>query len=89
MRRIILLALIIAGLVHPACEIPTDDFLVNASTTFCSGTYNISDAGAQGIIIANANNIDITCNGTILVGGVAEPASTLRPGTERASQGAR
>ncbi|MBI4451763.1 right-handed parallel beta-helix repeat-containing protein, partial [Candidatus Woesearchaeota archaeon] len=55
---------LIAPVLAPTCVNPADDYFVNVSTTFCSGTFNITDAGAGGVIIANANNIEILCQDT-------------------------
>ena len=48
------------------CWVPHDDFYVNESTTLCSGTYNLTDAGGAGIVIVNANDIIISGNGTTI-----------------------
>ncbi len=56
------------GLFLPSCATPSDNYLVNASTTFCPGTYYLNDSGSPGIIIANSNNTNITCDNTIIIG---------------------
>ncbi len=53
------------------CTVPANDYLVNSSTTFCSGTYYLNDTGSTGVIIANSNAINITCDGTVIVGNGA------------------
>jgi len=52
----------------PACITPTDDLIVNSNTVLCSGTYNIPDAGSNGVIIINASNVVLDCNGANLQG---------------------
>ncbi|MEW6036540.1 MAG: NosD domain-containing protein, partial [Candidatus Micrarchaeota archaeon] len=59
---------------NASCVTPTNDYYVNVDTVFCPGTYNLSDTGATGVIIANASGITITCDGTELVGNNAGSA---------------
>jgi parallel beta-helix repeat protein len=47
---------------------PKDDLRINSDTTLCPGTYNIPDAGATGVIIINADNIVLDCNGAMING---------------------
>jgi parallel beta-helix repeat protein len=51
-----------------SCIIPTDDLYINSDTTLCPGTYDIGDAGAYGVIIINADNVVLDCNGAMLNG---------------------
>ena len=50
------------------CTVPTDDLYINGSTTLCPGVYNIPDAGATGVIIINADDIVLDCNGATITG---------------------
>ncbi|MFA5187591.1 MAG: right-handed parallel beta-helix repeat-containing protein, partial [Patescibacteria group bacterium] len=59
------------AILEQLCTVPTSDYLVNASTTFCPGTYYLNDTGSSGVIIANANSVNITCDGTVIVGNGA------------------
>lgn len=55
-------------LANPTCIAPSDNLNLTASTTLCSGAYNITDTGVDGIITVGADNILITCSNTILNG---------------------
>jgi parallel beta-helix repeat protein len=50
------------------CTVPTDDLYINGSTTLCPGVYNIPDAGATGVIIINADDVVLDCNGATIIG---------------------
>ena len=50
------------------CSTPTDDLYINSDTTLCPGVYNIPDSGAEGVIIINASNIVLDCNGATING---------------------
>jgi parallel beta-helix repeat protein len=50
------------------CVTPTDDLYINSDTTLCPGVYNISDSGDPGVIIINADNVVLDCNGATLKG---------------------
>jgi len=50
------------------CRRLEDDLYADRDLTFCPGTYNIEDYGASGVIIAAADSITLTCDGTILNG---------------------
>jgi len=50
------------------CVIPHDDMYINEDTVLCQGTYSIKDAGTQGVLIINASNIVLDCNGAVLNG---------------------
>lgn len=51
-----------------SCVTPSDNLYINENTTLCSGTYQINDSAADGLIIGNATGIEIVCDGTILIG---------------------
>jgi parallel beta-helix repeat protein len=50
------------------CVTPKDDLYINLDTTLCPGVYNIPDSGAEGVIIINASNVVLDCNGAIING---------------------
>ncbi|MGB9853552.1 MAG: NosD domain-containing protein [Candidatus Bathyarchaeales archaeon] len=50
------------------CVIPHDDMYINEDTVLCPGTYSIEDKGTQGVLIINASNIVLDCNGAVLNG---------------------
>ncbi|MFH1439790.1 MAG: NosD domain-containing protein, partial [Candidatus Woesearchaeota archaeon] len=52
------------------CLNPYNDMSINMDTILCSGTYNIADSGSSGVIITSANSINITCDGTRIVGAM-------------------
>lgn len=52
----------------PKCVTPTDDLYINSDTTLCPGFYNIPDSGDPGVIIINAPNVVLDCNGATLKG---------------------
>jgi len=59
------------GCTHPCeggCVIPTDDLYINSDTTLCPGFYDIPDAGADGVIIINADGVVLDCNGATING---------------------
>ena len=60
--------LCLPGLVYAACVTPIEDYNLTSSKTFCSGTYNLVDDGGDGVIRAAANNVVMTCNGTVFMG---------------------
>ncbi|MFC1753053.1 NosD domain-containing protein [Thermoproteota archaeon] len=47
---------------------PRDDLLVNRSITLCPGTFNVTDVAADGLLLFGADNVDLACNSTVLVG---------------------
>jgi parallel beta-helix repeat protein len=53
---------------YPVCVTPTDDLYINSDTILCPGFYNIPDSGAEGVIIINASDIVLDCNGATLNG---------------------
>jgi parallel beta-helix repeat protein len=53
---------------YPVCVTPTDDLYINSDTTLCPGFYNIPDSGAEGVIIINASDIVLDCNGATING---------------------
>ena len=50
------------------CTVPVDNFYVNNNITLCSGNYFIDDTGFDGVLIANASNINVDCNGAGISG---------------------
>ena len=52
----------------PNCTIPMDNLYLNSSTTLCSGIYNLTDSGEKGVIIINADDVVLDCNGSSLIG---------------------
>jgi parallel beta-helix repeat protein len=58
----------IGAFVNETCTIPTDDLLVTTSISLCPGTYYGNDSKTYiGFIRANANNININCDGAIII----------------------
>jgi parallel beta-helix repeat protein len=50
------------------CTNPTNGMVITANTTLCAGTFAmVTAAGAAAVTVA-ANNVQVTCNGTRLVG---------------------
>ncbi|MBU1111315.1 MAG: LamG domain-containing protein, partial [Nanoarchaeota archaeon] len=47
---------------------PYDDMSITSNTVLCNGTYNIADSGSTGVIIFNANSVNLTCNNTLING---------------------
>ncbi len=47
---------------------PRDDLMIDEDVTLCSGTYYLNDSGKLGVVIFNSSDVNISCNGTILVG---------------------
>src|SRR3989344_483385 len=46
---------------------PEYDFSINQDTLLCSKTYSFGDqAGANGVLIINADNIELDCNGAVI-----------------------
>lgn len=41
---------------------------INSDTVLCPGTYYLNDVDTNGVIIINASNITLDCNGTVLNG---------------------
>ncbi|MHC1575266.1 MAG: right-handed parallel beta-helix repeat-containing protein [Candidatus Methanogasteraceae archaeon] len=63
----------------PKCVTPTDDLYINSDTTLCPGFYNISNSGADGVIIINAPNVVLDCNGATL-NGAGSGSGIFNPG---------
>jgi parallel beta-helix repeat protein len=53
------------------CIMPYDDLTLSQNTTLCPGTYYINDTGTNGVIRIGANNVSLSCNGTVIVGNDA------------------
>jgi parallel beta-helix repeat protein len=49
------------------CLNPYDDLSLSQDTILCQGSYRIGDGG-DGVIQSGANNVNITCDGTVLIG---------------------
>ena len=56
------------GCTYSCCVIPTDDLYINEDTVLCPGVYDIPDAGATGVIIINADEVVLDCNGATING---------------------
>jgi hypothetical protein len=79
-KLVLLISLVLALLlfttgVSAQCVNPTDDYMVNSDVTFCSGTFELNDGGTPGIIIINADDVTVTCLGTVIEPG--DGTSTL------------
>lgn len=54
------------------CIEPSDDLYINESTYLCEGWYDITDAGAVGIVIFNNDSIDVVClNNNVTINGTS------------------
>jgi len=51
-----------------SCSDPYEDMDINSDITLCPGTFYLNDTNDNGVIRANAHNIVIKCDGTILDG---------------------
>jgi len=51
-----------------ACVEPYDDLVVDASTMLCPGTYDLPDAGDDGVIRIVGDGVTLDCGGAKLVG---------------------
>ncbi len=52
-----------------SCTNPYDNFYINRNVTLCyNSEYEISDNGAEGVLIVNTSNIVIDCNNTLING---------------------
>lgn len=50
------------------CRRLEDELVITANTTVCPETYNITDAGALGVVRLGANGITLDGNGAVLIG---------------------
>ncbi|MCJ7550152.1 MAG: right-handed parallel beta-helix repeat-containing protein, partial [Anaerolineae bacterium] len=50
------------------CVEPHDNMVITADTLLCSGTYEIPDEGEPGVLIVEADNVTLDCNGAVLMG---------------------
>ena len=50
------------------CTVPTEDLYITESTVLCPGTYGFPDDGAPGVLIIDADEVTLDCDGTTLVG---------------------
>ena len=51
-----------------ACVEPYENIYINSDTILCSGTYYLNDVDMNGVIIINASNIVLDCNGSTING---------------------
>ena len=73
---------------YPAIIIPIDNLYISSDTILSPGVYNISDSGEPGVIIINADNVVLDCNGATINGtsgiGIFNPGFdnvTIKNGT--------
>jgi parallel beta-helix repeat protein len=50
------------------CPTPGDDYYVNDDTILCQQAYQLNDTGNNGVLIINASDITLDCNGATLIG---------------------
>lgn len=50
------------------CVTPRDNLTITGDTTLCRGTYTIPDLGKDGVILIDADNVDLNCNFATLIG---------------------
>jgi parallel beta-helix repeat protein len=50
------------------CTNPTNGMVISANTTLCAGNFAMSTAAGAAAITVAASNVQVTCNGTRLVG---------------------
>jgi len=50
------------------CTTPTAGMLITANTTLCSGNFAMNTGAGSAAITVGANNVQVTCSGTRLVG---------------------
>lgn len=43
------------------CVVPFDNYLVNESIEMCPNSYYLNDSGKNGLLISNANDVEIDC----------------------------
>jgi parallel beta-helix repeat protein len=60
---------------------PKNDLYINSNTLLKPGTYNIADSGAKGVLIINASNIILDCNGAT-INGTGSGMCICNPGFE-------
>jgi parallel beta-helix repeat protein len=51
-----------------ACTTPTENLNINSNTVLCNGTYYLDDVGVDGAIRITDNDVNLTCNNTVLIG---------------------
>lgn len=54
-----------------ACTAPTAGMVLTSNTTLCAGTYPMNVAAGAAAITVGANNVKVTCNGTVIQGSGA------------------
>jgi parallel beta-helix repeat protein len=47
---------------------PRDNLLVTSNTILCNGTFYVNDSGTSGVVIFNANSVQVSCNNTLIIG---------------------
>ncbi len=50
------------------CPTPSDNYYVNKNTVLCQKAYQLNDTGSDGVLIINASDITLDCNGATLIG---------------------
>lgn len=50
-----------------ACLTPTDDLTISSDTTFCGGTYHLTDASNNGLFWIDTSGVDVDLNGSTII----------------------
>jgi len=50
------------------CTVPVDNLNINSDTVLCNGTYNLADAGNDGIIRIAGDGVTVNCDNTTING---------------------
>jgi len=64
-------------LAYAQCVVPYEDMVINASTTFCAGTYYLNDTNQNGAVIINGSDLVLDCNGSVLVGNLSDGSTGI------------
>lgn len=65
----LLVSFVLCGVANgEECTEPYENMYVNSNTFLCSGTYYLNDADTNGVVIINASNIILDCNGAVFKG---------------------
>jgi len=57
------------GIVNEGFATPIDDLYINSNTIICpTETYTIEDSGLPGVVIINASDVELDCNGATING---------------------
>lgn len=60
-----------------ACTNPQNGMVITASTTLCAGNFSMATAAGAAAVTVAASNVQVTCNGTRLVGpGPSGPSAS-------------